>query len=175
MGKMVAALFIDISKEFDTLSYSILIPKMRSYGLTGTVQYWLMDYLLDCSMICEIDDQRSESRPINYGVPQGFVLGPILFLIYFNDFEACLQHSKVINHADDTVIYLSRKKHTDIEQDLNGDLQKIAEFSTRNELVINIKPGKTESMLFSTQKKLSQNGDCIRLKYNHQTIAPTKE
>ena len=98
-------------------------------------------------------------------MPQGSILGPILFLIYFNDFKECLQHSKVINFVDDTVVYLSRKKHTDIEQDLNGDLQNIAEFSTRNELLINLKPVKRESMLFSTQKKLSQHGDCITFMY----------
>ena len=71
-----------------------------------------------------------------------------------------------------TVIY--RKTNTDIKQDLNGDLQEIAEFFTRNEFVINLKPGKTESMLFSTRKKLSKNGDCIRLQYNHQMMTSTK-
>ena len=174
-GKMVGALFIDLSKVFDTLNHSILISKIRSCGLMGDTLNWFVDYLSDRSMICEIDSQRSEPRPLTSGMPQGSILGPILFLIYFNDFKKCLQHSKVITFADDTVVYLSRRKHTYIEQDLNRDLQNIAEFFTRNELVINLKPGKAEFMLFSTQKKLRQNGDCIRLQYNHQMIAPTKE
>ena len=141
-GKMVGALFIDLSKAFDTLSHSILISKMRSCGQMGDALHWFMDYLFDRSMICEIDSQRSEPRPITSGVPQGSILGPILLLIHFNDFEKCLKHSKVITFADDTVVYLSRRKHTYIEQDLNGDLQNIAEFFTRNELVIILKPGK---------------------------------
>ena len=98
-----------------------------------------MDYLFDLSMICEIDNQRSEPRPLTCGVLHGSILEPILFLIYFNDFKKYLQHSKVINFSDDTVVYLSRKKH-EIEEDLNDDLKKIAEIFIRNELVINLKP-----------------------------------
>ena len=87
-----------------------------------------MDYLFDRSLMCEIDNKRSEPRPLTCEVPQGSILGPILFLIYLNDFERCLQHSKVINFADDTAAYLSIKKHNDIEEDLNDDLQKTADF-----------------------------------------------
>ena len=65
------------------------------------------------SMICEIDGQRSEPCPLTCGVPQGSILGPMLFLIYVSDFEKYLHFSKVINYADDTVTYLSKKTHWD--------------------------------------------------------------
>jgi len=94
----------------------------------------------------------------------------------FQWFQTLLETlSKVINFADDTVIYLSSKTHTEIEKDLNTDLKNIADYFTTNELVINLKAGKTESLLFGTHKRLNQNADSIQLAYNSQPIASTKE
>ena len=72
------------------------------------------------------------------------ILGPILFLIYSNDFESCLQYSKVIHFADDTVVYVSGKSAHDIEIVLNEETKSISEYFTKNPLVINLKVGKTE-------------------------------
>ena len=174
-GKLVGAIFIDLSKAFDTLSHSILISKMQSYGIRGAALQWFTDYLFDRSLMCEVDGQRSEPQSLTCGVPQGSILGPILFLIYFNDFDSCLKHSKVIKFADDTVVYLSRKTQVDIEQDLNIDLQKISDYFTKNELVINLKPGKTETITFGTRKRLNHNNESTSLQYNHQPISSTKE
>ena len=87
-----------------------------------------------------VDGQRSMPRPLECGVPQGSILGPIMFLIYFNDFKNCLEHSRVIQFADDTVIYLSRKLNTGIEKALNADLKNISDYFDKHELVINLKP-----------------------------------
>lgn len=174
-GNLVGAVFIDLSKAFDTLSHSVLISKMRSYGIRGAALQWFTDYLFNRSLMCDVDGQISEPRPLTCGVPQGSILGPILFLIYFNDFDACLSHSKVIKFADDTVIYVSRKSKVEIEKDLNTDLQKILDYFTKNELVINLKPGKTESIMFGTRKKLNQDNQSINLQYNSQPISTTKE
>ena len=100
--------------------------------------------------MCEIDSQRFSPYPIKCCVPQGLILGQILFLLYFNDFENCLKCSKVIHFADDTLAFLPGKTHLEIEQDLNFDLVNISNYFYENELVINLKPGKAESMLFPT-------------------------
>ena len=76
----------------------------------------------------------------------------------FNDFEHHLHHSKVLNFADDTVIYFAGKSKVDIENKLNGDLEKMCMYFRKNQLVINLKKGKTESMIFGTSQKLSKCG-----------------
>ena len=93
----------------------------------------------------EIDSQRSTPCPINCGVSQGLILGLILFLLSFNDFESCLKRSKVKNFADDTVVFLLRKIHPEIEQGLNFDLVSISIYFCGNELLINLKLGTIES------------------------------
>ena len=173
-GKMVGAVSIDLSKAFDTLSHSVLISKMQKCGVKGIAIQWFIDYLFNRSIISVIDDQRSEPQSLICGVPQGSILGPILFLMYFNDFEQCLSHSRVYKFADDTVIFVPRSQRDDIESDLNSDLQGISEYFRINELVINLKKGKSESMLFGTSKKLS-SADSIKLKYDHHCISSTQE
>ena len=88
--------------------------------------------------MCEIDRQRLPPCPIKCGVPQGWILGPILFLLYFNDFENCLKRSKVINFADDTVVFLPGKTHLLIKKGLSFDLVNISNYFGENELVINL-------------------------------------
>ena len=92
------------------------------------------------------------------GVPQGSILGPLLFLLYFNDFEEHLQHVNVLNFADDTVIYFAAKSKSDVVSRLNEDLENMRKFFSANQLVINLKKGKTESILFGTAQKLAKCG-----------------
>jgi hypothetical protein len=103
---------------------------------------------------------------ITCGVPQGSILGPLLFLIYFNDFENCLKNSDVLSFADDTVIYNRGKNKERIESELNEDLKFMASYFETNHLVINLKKGKTETMLFGTAKRLSKLGKKLTLDYN---------
>jgi hypothetical protein len=97
----------------------------------------------------------SDEFTITFGVPQGSILGPMLFLIYFNDLDDVLEQSTVIKFADDTVLYVSDPSFTIIEQKLNADLRALSDYFTVNELVINLKKKKTESVLFGTSKRLS--------------------
>ena len=108
-GNMVGALNIDLSKAFETLNHAVLLSKMKSYTIksltipvdtrcfnvdttskrsrVSTGIKWFEDYLLNSVQICETDSQRSSPCPIKCGVPKGSILGPILFLLYFNDFR----------------------------------------------------------------------------------------
>ena len=112
---------------------------------------------------------------IKCGVPQGSILDPILFLLYFNDFENCLKRSKVINVADGTVVFLPGKTHLVIKKGLSFDLVNISNYFGENELVINLKPEKTESILFATGRKLSQNKKPLKLENKSQTFVSTAE
>jgi hypothetical protein len=107
----------------------------------------------------------SDEFTITCGVPQGSILGPMLFLIYFNDLDDVLEQSTVIKFADDTVLYVSDPSFTIIEQKLNADLRALSDYFTDNELVINLKKKKTESVLFGTSKRLSNCQRQLDLNY----------
>lgn len=86
-------------------------------------------------------------------------MGPTLFLLHFNDLGDCLKHDEVIQFADDTVIYVSDKCFVTIQRKLNEDLQSVSRYFKENELIINLKKGKSEFMLLGTNKRLSKCPD----------------
>lgn len=172
-GKLVGAVFVDLSKAFDTLSHSVLLRKLELYGINRDSQKWFCDYLFDRKQFVVINDCPSKMESMVCGVPQGSVLGPLLFLLYFNDLENHLQHVSILNFADDTVIYVAAKTKEDVEYLLNKDLENMRKFFTANELVINLKKGKTESMLFGTSQKLAKYGKGFTVKYDETVIQQT--
>ena len=121
-----------------------------------------------------IEKCKSESMKITCGVPQGSILGPLLFLIYFNDFEKCLKNAKSLSFADDTVIYIEGKTKENIDSQLNDDLRHVSSYFQSNQLVINLKKGKTEAMLFGTSKRLSSCSSKLSLLYDNKAIETTE-
>ena len=103
-GKLVGSIFIDLTKAFDTLSHSKLLSKLSSYGIKNNELHWFTDYLFNRSQCVQFKNALSSEEKVTCGVPQGSIVGPLLFIIFFNDFNTCLKHSKVIKYADDTVI-----------------------------------------------------------------------
>jgi hypothetical protein len=164
-GLLTGAVFLDLSKAFDTLGHDQLLLKLKSYGIKGLALHWFTDYLFQRSQVVKLGQELSEPCPLVCGVPQGSILGPVLFLLFFNDFEDCLSKCKFFQFADDTVIYVTSKYVSDIEKALNTDLSAISTYLKTNDLVINLKKGKTESMLFGTAKRISTvQPECRELK-----------
>ena len=123
-GLMTGAVFLDLSKAFDTLGHDRLLQKLKSYGFKGLALQWFTDYLFQRSQkIVKLGQERSSPCPLVCGVPQGSILGPVLFLLFF-DFNDCVHHCNVLQFADDTVIFVSSKKVCDIEYSLKSDLNK---------------------------------------------------
>ena len=85
-GLITGVLFVDLSKAFSTLGYSRLINKLQSCGIKGQALQWFTDYLFACHQVVKFNNETSEKFPLTCGVPQGSILGAILFLIFFNDF-----------------------------------------------------------------------------------------
>ena len=105
-------LFLDLSKAFDTVNHSILIRKLEYYGIRGVVKDWFCSYLTDRAQYVSIGDTSSDLMTITCGVPQGSVLGPLLFLLYINDFGNSATVLDFNLFADDSNLFYSHKKPT---------------------------------------------------------------
>ena len=99
----VLNIFLDLSKAFDTLDHTILSDKLLYYGIRGTAYNLLRSYLANREQFVELNDTASKTLHIVTGVPQGSILGPLLFLIYINDFPLSSNFFKFIMYADDTL------------------------------------------------------------------------
>ena len=108
-GKNIIGIIIDISKAFDTINHTILLTKLERYGIRGIPYDLIKSYLCDRYQAVNIDGTLSEREAVQYGVPQGSVVGPLLFLIYINDLQNCFTspNVKFVLYADDTNIFVA--------------------------------------------------------------------
>ena len=163
---MTGALFIDLSKAFDTISHYILLNTLDSYGVSGPSLDLIADYLFNRSQQVSYLGTLSSPQPIFCGVPQGSILGPLLFIIYFNGATTAVVKSKIIMYADDTVLFVSGKTIPEIQDNLQKDFDSISAWLSKNELIINSKKGKTEAMLFGTHQRLWRQNDQLSINHN---------
>jgi hypothetical protein len=139
-------LFIDLSKAFNTMSHHILLSKMYKLGIRGIANDWFRSYLSERQQYVQIGKEKSIVRSIKCGVPQGSILGPILFIIYINDLHTAT-NLNVLTFADDTTIYSSGNNANDLITHVNTEFHKIFEWCCANKLSLNI--AKTHYSIFS--------------------------
>ena len=139
--------------------------KLSAYGIRSTELEWFTDYLFHRNQIVSFNSVLSTPQPVTCGVPQGSILGPLLFIIFANDIVDVLKRSRIIKYADDTVLYVPGKTIEIIETHLNEDLMNLSYWFEENELILNLKKGKTEAMVFGTAKRLSLSNRDIVIKY----------
>ena len=133
------AVFIDLSKAFDTVDHGILLHKLYTYGIRGVPYKWFESYLTDRTQITSIDNRNSCKKPIPCGVPQGSVLGPLLFLLYINDITSCSDRLKFHLFADDCNILYANKCQKTLETNVNTELEKLQTWLAANKLTLNSK------------------------------------
>ena len=133
-------IFLDFAKAFDTVNHSILIEKLRYYGVTGSTLDLFESYLSNRTQVVEVNGKLSDKGIIKHGVPQGSILGPLLFLLYINDISHSSNILKFFLFADDTTVYYSADPTDDnTENILNTELEKVSSWLAANRLSLNVK------------------------------------
>ena len=169
-NQFTVAILLDISKAFDTIEHKILLKTLSFYGICEKVYNWLETYLSNRSQYVDYYNNSSSISKIDQGVPQGSILGPLLFSLYTNDLPYCVSNSNIIQFADDTPVYISGTNIQTMCQLMNSNLKALFDWFSCNKLSLNT--NKTTAICFKKQSqtlphssfKLHINGCIIQVK-----------
>ena len=150
-GELTLGVFLDFSKAFDCLNHEILFQKLEFYGVRDVALEWFKSYLNDRKQYVVFNKTESEYMNISCGVPQGSILGPLLFLLYVNDIVNVSDILLLLLYADDTNAFLSGKSVDQMIDTMNNELKKLVVWLQVNKLKLNVK--KTHFMIFSSGRK----------------------
>ncbi|XP_025268586.1 uncharacterized protein LOC112639318 [Camponotus floridanus] len=151
-GKIVGVISMDLKRAFETVDRNRLLEKLYQIGIRGKVWHWLESYLKNRTQKVRFNSNYSKVMAIDHGVPQGSVLGPLLFVLYINDItEVCPIGSNVKLFADDTMIYVTGECSEEINKKMNDVFHKIENWMSLNKLKLNVE--KTKYMIVRSNRK----------------------
>lgn len=148
-GEQVDVVYTDYSKAFDRIDHNILIARLNSMGIRGDLLRWFTSYLENRSQAVVLNNYISSWVPVPSGVPQGSLLGPLLFVVYVNDIDSCLTSSKLLCFADDMKIYATISSRMDVLA-LQDDLCRLEDYCQRSKLDLN--PAKCSVITYSRKR-----------------------
>ena len=154
-GLHTGMILIDLQKAFDTIDHEILIAKMEFLGFSKSVILWFKSYLSNRIFKVNLNKTFSEPGKLLCGVPQGSILGPLLFLLYINDMPQAVQ-CELLLYADDTCLIFQHTDIKEIELQLNKNFSLICDWFVDNKLSIHFGEDKTKSILFSSKRKVKK-------------------
>ena len=166
--KLNISIFLDLKKAFDTVDHGILLSKLSKYGAVGTPLRWFASYLTDRKQYCQINGHKSCLKNVLCGIPQGSCLGALLFILYVNDFEQCLEKCTANMYADDTSVTGPAEDLTQLCNDLKTEVGNIAEWLRLNKLSLNT--DKTEYMVVGHKPQTNSISEPIEIKINEEPV-----
>ena len=169
-NNMTLGTFLDFSKAFDTIDHKILLDKLKVYGIRGTANDLIHSYLSNRKQFTSFDNTYSNMASISCGVPQGSILGPLLFILYINDIYMASNKTFFILFADDSSVFVQGKNVAGMSRLLNEELEKIRQWINCNKLSLNV--DKTHCMLFK-QKQARQTAN-VNVKIEGKMIENVK-
>ena len=154
-GNVVVSFFIDFSKAFDCIDHDILLKKLDHHGIRGIPKRWFQSYLSDRKQYVSVNNTSSSILPLSHGVPQGSILGPLLFLIFINDFPNCSDFFKFNLFADDSTLTCKFDSFDEnyVKQTLENELKPVEHWLNMNKIKINC--SKSKFIIFSYRKNFS--------------------
>ena len=168
-GKYGCGIFVDLQKAFNTVDRDILLSKLKHYGIRGVVYGWFESYLKERKQYVSISGYNSKHLSISLGVPQGSVLGPLLFLIY-NDLNTAIKHCKVHHFADDTNFLHMNDSIKKLNKAINSDLKNVTNWLNANKISLNA----SKAVLILFKPKMKKLDFDLKLRLNGKRIYPTK-
>ena len=150
-GYFACGVFVDLEKAFDTVNHNILLSKLDHYGVRGRANDWIKSYLSNRDQYVNLNDCTSSKNTTKCGVPQGSILGPLLFIIYINDMNKAIQDCVTHHFADDTNLLYAHKDPKMIKKIVNKDLALLFQWLCANRLSLNV--AKTEFIVFRPPRK----------------------
>ena len=171
-GYATGVLFIDLKKAFDTVNHDILVEKLKYYGIDGNELLWFKSYLTNRSQAVNVNSTLSDFQSINIGIPQGSIQGPLLFIIFVNCLPCSVPECKTVMYADDTSLMCKSQNVSDLQDQFDSCISKVAEWFKANKLTLNV--DKTKFMIFGTNRTLEKFDD-VKLIYNNNQIERVDE
>ncbi len=150
-NKKILGVFVDLKKAFDSIDLTILLNKLPFYGISGPFRDLLKSYLSNRKMFTEIGNYKSDLNYVNYGVPQGSILGPLLYLLYINDIKTLTKEIDIRLFADDSSAFCTENNYENLEKKANEMLVLYNNWLMCNKLTLN--STKTHYMIFSKRPK----------------------
>ena len=168
-GKMIGVVLVDFKKAFDLVDHNILLDKLSLYGIKGEALSWFNTYLTQRKQQVSVNNSKSDFKHVSYGVPQGSILGPLLFLLFINDLPLYTNNVYTDLYADDTTVYDIQDSVEEIETNLQSTLNNLQAWCRDNGMILN--SSKTKVLLVTTtQKRQRLQNENLDLKFNNESL-----